>query len=239
MSASLRALAFAFVTLVPALAAADVQTLGQAHVRVRPAPKPLSHLELFAGLGITGRATSGTPTGHRHDYGYAPMTEAGARFLFGDHEAVALGFMTRGYFFQGPGFGRRGYGFRTFGGDLVAAGRFLFPCMSGSRHRVYFGSSLGLSGAYLDAGLGVGGNNEGLALRRAAARELDHGALGFVFGVDLAVHVRGAFVGVGIDTRQLFGLRTPAARTTMNVATLRVGWALDRRYAGPAYEYDE
>ncbi len=213
---------------LPAMAAADA--FGSESIDIAPAPPPVGRLELTAGLGVTGLAVTGTPAGYGYDASRAPSVDASARLLFGDHDVLTFGLTARSFFHQGRGFGRQGWGWRVVGGDLMATGRTLFPCMSSGDLEVHFGVNLGLSVAHLDAGTGRGPMNVDVELREAVAGELDHVAVGVVFGLDLSVHLRALILGVAVDNRQLWGMRTQAKRSVANTVGLRVGWALDRRY---------
>ncbi|MBX3250030.1 MAG: hypothetical protein KF901_22825 [Myxococcales bacterium] len=219
-------------------AAVEVQhaiLLQEVHPAVLPYERPPSGLtafELTAGLGVLGRATSGTPlVGHGYDASPGPLVDVTTRWLFGSNRYLRFGLHARALHQRGRGFGRQGFGFASTVGDLALTARTMFPCMSSPKRQVWFALNLGLSGGYHDAGTGRGPMTENTDpnARRAAAETLDHGALGYVVGVDLSLQFGALLVGLSADVRQHFALGAVDVRSHfLPSAALRVGYAFNR-----------
>lgn len=202
------------------------------HLAVEPYEPPrggLTAFELTAGLGVLGRASAGTPlVGHGYEASPGPMVDMTTRLLFGSNRYLRFGVHARALHQRGRGFGRQGYGFASTIGDLALTARTMFPCMSSAKRQVWFAVNLGLSGGYHDAGVGRGPMTDNANARRAAAETLDHGALGYVVGVDLALQFGALIVGLSADVRQHFALGAAEVRSHfLPSAALRVGYAFN------------
>ncbi|MEQ8454712.1 MAG: hypothetical protein RLO52_31870 [Sandaracinaceae bacterium] len=189
-------------------------------------------LELSIPIGVADRSTAAPEL--VPGYGYENQTGlllgADARLYAGGNRYFQLGVALSGAHHAGPALGLAdGYAFRSTMLDAGLAGRVRFPCMSGGDTRVHLSGVLGLSGLYADAGEGVGGRPNGpdAEARRAAAAQLDHGALGWRFALDLAWHLGNFIVGGGIGVRQHFGLDTAVARDLVLDVGLRIGGRID------------
>ncbi|MAC25966.1 MAG: hypothetical protein CMN31_07355 [Sandaracinus sp.] len=224
--AALAAVVLGSGALGGSVARADTLALG-----IEPdEPSTLTGLELSLGLGVLGQSTSGTPLDdHGYDRAPGPVTDLQARLIFGRDRYVRHGLLLRGAYTAGRGFGRQGYGFRFGIADLGYSMRALLPCMSSAARQVFLTGTLGLSGGWADAGTGRGPMGIDENERRLAADELDHAALGWLFGVEGSVHFGRFLVGASLDLRQHFGIDTEADRTFLAQAMLRVGGAFDWR----------
>ncbi|MGE3633776.1 MAG: hypothetical protein AB7P00_27995 [Sandaracinaceae bacterium] len=194
----------------------------------------LVDLELTIPVGIAERSTAGTgaaPDG----YGYARETGllAGGEVrlhLAPMNRYFRLGVVAGAQHMAGPFFGLDGgYAMRTTLMDAGLAARTVLPCMSNDTVRWHVGGVLALTGMVADAGLGVGGTENGpdLAERRAAADALDHGGIGWRLAFDLTLHVESFLVGLALGVRQYFGIDTIADRTWLMDFGLRIGGRID------------
>lgn len=189
----------------------------------------LTAFELTLGIGVMGRNSTGPLL---QDHGYArepgPGADVAFRFLFGSNRYFRHGFTARGVFFAGRGFGRDGHAFRLGLADLTYTVRTLMPCISSRDGVRFYGSgSLGVTGGYADAGTGRGPMNDDIVARETAARELDHGLLGFVLGGTAEMHYGKLLVGISVDLRRLWGLDSPVRDSWVRSGTLRVGYRWD------------
>ncbi|HJL18071.1 MAG TPA: hypothetical protein RMH99_20575 [Sandaracinaceae bacterium LLY-WYZ-13_1] len=189
-------------------------------------------LELTVPVALADRATTGNaPAGFGYDAQSGLLTGAEARLLFGEsHGYFAFGPTVGAQQMAGPALGLgEGHAFRSTYVDAGIAARGLFPCMSGGDTRWHLSGILALTGVHADAGLGVGGEDNGPAVdaRRAASDELDHAGLGWRLALDLSIH-EGSFVaGVGLGVRQYFGIDAPVARGWVMDVGVRLGGRID------------
>lgn len=195
----------------------------------------LVDLEISVPVAVAERSTTGTGealAGYGYDAQSGLLTGLELRLYTGGmNRYLRIGVVAGAQQHAGPMLGVDGNDF-AFRSTLVDAGitaRTVFPCMSSSDVRWHLSGLLAVTGMMADAGTGVGGEPNGPEEedRTRAAAELDHAALGWRLGVDLAIHFGNFLVGVGLGVRQLFGIETPLARTWVTDLGLRLGGRID------------
>ncbi len=189
----------------------------------------LTALELTLGIGVMGHDTTGVPlAGYGYDGEPGPAADAAIRLLFGTNNYFRHGFMVRGTYFSGRQFGRDGYGFRLGLADLTYTARTLLPCISNRDGvRFYASASLGVTGGWANAGTGRGPMNADIVAREAAAEDLDHATLGFVMGGTAELHYGKLLVGISVDMRRLWAVRSELDDHWVRSGALRIGYRWD------------
>lgn len=195
----------------------------------------LIDLEVSIPISVAERSTTGTGD-ELAGYGYDAQTGllGGLELrLYGGgmNRYMRVGLVAGAQQHAGPMLGLDGndYAFRSTLVDAGVTVRTVFPCMSSRDVRWHLSGLFAMTGMMAEAGTGVGGEPNGPDedARTRAADELDHAALGWRLGVDLALHLGNFFVGVGLGLRQLFGVETPLARTWVTDLGLRIGGRID------------
>lgn len=204
------------------------------------------HFEGSLRLGVLERATTGTIAAYGYDVATVPTVGADLRWLspFGCGPCAMMHGVHVGFTYAGgPTFGiDREVAFRNYLIDAAYAFRIRAPCLSSRNRQIVFTGAAGLSGMMADAGLGdTTADHADRANERASlASRYDHVALGWRVGVDAEAHFRAFVLGIGVDMRQLWGVDTELARTTMMGATLRIGFdaTFSRRRPAPRSNND-
>lgn len=190
-------------------------------------------LELTVPIALADRSTTGTDDallGFGYDAQSGLLTGLEARLYYELNRYIQLGPMIAGAHHAGPLLGAvDGYALRSTYMDAGLAARALFPCMSGGDRRVHLSGVLAVSGVHADAGLGVGGADNGprYAERVAASERLDHAGVGWRLALDLSVHLGSFVLGGGVGLRQHFGVDSPVARDLQMEVGLRIGGRID------------
>lgn len=212
-------------TLVLAAVVGVVLTPGEGQAQ----DQIIDSFQLGAGLGIVDRGSTGVGAplleyGYDHEGGL--LAEAALRVYFYDSwDFLRHGFQIRYSYTAGQTLGLDSYGFGYSIVDATYLLRTNLPCMSSEDIKYYVSGYLGLSGGYANASTGRGERDDRWNERVAAEGELDHHALGAVFGLAMDVHFGPAYLGIQVDLRQHYGLTSssPVTRTFMPSALLRTG----------------
>lgn len=201
-------------------------------------------LELSVPVALMDRSTaaSGVPAGYGYENTTGLSTGLDARLYFENgsdyfHFGVALGAQHQAGSFLGL---VDGYAYRTTLMEAGLAARAILPCLSRGDVKWRLGGVLALVGAHADAGMGVGGRDNGpdYEERAAASAALDHGGLGWRLGFDLSWHIESFLVGVGLGARQYFAFEGPVSRVWLMDLGLRIGGRFDL-FPSPESHYTE
>ncbi len=211
------------------LGAAALSVLGTS-----PAAADVHDLELTLPIGVVDRSTAGAldaPAGYGYDNTSGTLAGLEGRLFFGQRDDYFhLGVMMGAQQQAGALLGLvDGYAFRTTVMEAGLTARVLFPCMSRGDVKWRLGGVLALVGVHSDAGMGVGGRDNGpdFEERAAASAALDHAGLGWRLAFDLSWHVGPFLAGIGLGVRQYFGIDSPISRVWMMDAGLRIGARFD------------
>lgn len=187
--------------------------------------------ELTTGIGVLGRATTGTVPSYGYDVGAALAARAGTRFFFEPfahcnclpRHGFDLGFL----YAAGSTFGTlHDAAWRQHVVDAAYAMQIKLPCLSQGAREVTLTGMAGLTGQWADAGMGDVDRNDTREqnFRTSVSQSYDHFALGWRVGAALDLRIHGFIVGVEANFRDLFGIQTAHARSTLMEAGLRIGY---------------
>lgn len=200
-------------------------------------------LELTIPIGVVDRSTAGAleaPAGYGYENTSGLLTGLEGRLFFGrPDDYFHLGVMAGAQQQAGALLGlAEGHAFRTTVMEAGLTARVLFPCMSRGDVKWRLGGVLALVGVHADAGMGVGGRDNGPDFdeRAIAAAALDHAGLGWRLAFDLSWHVDAFVIGIGLGARQYFAIDSPVSRVWMMDAGLRVGARFDLFSAPQPYD---